>query len=75
MDKITRYKKLFPSEDGVDDLIVHPSGKVTMPKWLICLLLHSSGIKSRKKRTIKKILKTQLKKLISNYVISENREN
>lgn len=67
MDKIEKYKKRYPIENGIENLIVHSNGKVTIPKWLLCLMLHSSGLKSRKKRIVKKVLKNQLIKLIQNY--------
>lgn len=68
MDKIQRYKKRFLSEDGIENLIIHADGKTTIPKWLLCLVLHSCGLKSRKKRILKKVLKKQIIKLIENYL-------
>lgn len=67
MNKIERYKKMYPSEDGIDNLVIHSNGKITIPKWLLCLVLHSSGLKSRKKRILKKVLKKQIIKLIESH--------
>jgi hypothetical protein len=68
MDKLQKYKNLYPTKDGLDNLVLHESGKVSIPKWLIHLLLNESGIKSRKKRILKKVLKRQLQKLLERYV-------
>jgi|LakMenE01Jun11ns_1017448.scaffolds.fasta_scaffold7874014_1 hypothetical protein len=74
MTTIERYKKMY-SEPNDSDNIVLQNNKAIVPTWFAVYLLHGSGIKSRKKRIVKKILKTQLKKLILNYVESKNREN
>lgn len=67
MNKVEKYKQLYPSENGLDDLILHQSGKVTVPNWLIRLLLDESGLKSKRKRIIKKVLKRQLQKLLQKH--------
>lgn len=64
MNKLERYRKLYPADDGVENLIINSNGTLTIPKWLICLVLHSSGLKSRKKRIVKKVLKKQVIKLV-----------
>lgn len=64
MNKLERYRKLYPADDGVENLVINPNGTLTIPKWLICLVLHSSGLKSRKKRIVKKVLKKQVIKLV-----------
>jgi hypothetical protein len=71
MDKVTRYKKMYPPTNGINELVIEASGKVHMPTWLIKLLLNDSALKSRKKRIIKKVLKRQLQKLIENYAEQE----
>lgn len=69
MDKIQRYKKMYPAEKGEpNELVIEQSGKVHIPKWLLVLVLHTSGLKSRKKRQVKKILKREIKRLIMNHV-------
>jgi hypothetical protein len=64
MNKVERYRKLYPADDGIENMVINSNGKLTIPKWLICLVLHSSGLKSRKKRIVKKVLKKQVIKLI-----------
>jgi hypothetical protein len=64
MNKLERYRKLYPADDGIENMVINSNGKLTIPKWLICLVLHSSGLKSRKKRIVKKVLKKQVIKLI-----------
>lgn len=58
---IAKYKKLY-GDDG--ELTVSESGKVLMPLWLIMLLIHKSGVKSRKTRILKKVLKKEFMKMI-----------
>ena len=73
MDKIQRYKKMYPSEpNGNDNLIVDSNGKMVVPNWLIRYLVDSSGLKSKKKRIIKKVLKKQLIKILKNYAEAQN---
>ncbi len=72
MNKIDRYKKMYPSKNESNDLVVDPSGKLIVPQWLMHYVIHSSGVKSKKKRILKKILKKQLIKLIQNYAETEN---
>lgn len=67
MDKIERYKQMHPAKDGINELVVESSGKVHMPIWLVRLLIDASGLKSKKQRIIKKVLKRQLQKLLENY--------
>lgn len=69
-----RYKKLYAVENESDNIKIE-NNKANIPTWFAMYLLHSSGIKSKKKRIVKKILKNQLQKVILNYVKSENREN
>lgn len=58
---IAKYKKLY-GDDG--EFTVSESGKVLMPLWLIMLLIHKSGVKSRKTRILKKVLKKEFMKMI-----------
>ena len=72
MNKVDRYKKMYPSEDGNDDLIVNSNGKLIIPQWLVHYVIHSSGIKSKKKRILKKTLKKQLIKILQRYAETQN---
>jgi predicted proteasome-type protease len=73
MDKIQKYKKMYPSEaNGNENLVVDSNGKLIVPNWLIRYLVDSSGLKSKKKRLVKKVLKKQLIKIVKNYAETEN---
>lgn len=72
MNKIDRYKKMYPSLDGNNDLVVDSTGKLIVPDWLMHYVIHSSGVKSKKKRILKKVLKKQLIKILKNYAETEN---
>ena len=67
MDKVQRYKKMYPPVDGVEELVLKPNGSVDLPIWLIRYFLHSTGLKSRKKRLVKKRIKRELIKLLKAY--------
>lgn len=75
MNSLERYKKLFP-----DDTLAHFDAhkRLHIPIWLGMFIVHSVGLKSRKKRILKKILKKELTKAvlkyISNRILSADKE-
>lgn len=75
MDKVVRYKKLYPAVDGVENMVLNEDGKVDLPIWLTMLLIHNSGLKSRKKRIVKKRLKREVTKLLQTYIKTQNDSN
>lgn len=66
MDKFEKYKKLYSKPNDPESLTLHPDGKVDLPTWLGVYFLHSSGLKSRKKRLVKKRIKRELIKALKN---------
>jgi len=58
---LERYKNLYKDNS---ELTINDNGKIHIPIWLIMLLMHRSGIKSRKKRIMKKVLKREVMKLL-----------
>jgi len=71
MNKVDRYKKMFHKSDEPENMQVSSDGIVHVPIWLMMLVLHSSGLRSKKKRLVKKRLKREVMKLIQNYVENE----
>jgi hypothetical protein len=71
MNKVDRYKKMFAVSGENENMEVSADGKVHVPVWLMMLVLHSSGLRSKKKRLVKKRLKREVTKLIQNYVENE----
>lgn len=67
MDKISKYKQMYLTVDNKEE-ITFTNGRFEVPMWLQMLLLDSSGIKSKKKRVVKKIIKKQLTKMLLEYV-------
>jgi|OM-RGC.v1.035012705 hypothetical protein len=65
MDKITRYKRMYPDPNGLENMILKDNGTVDIPKWLALLLIHNSGLKAKSKRKIKKRLKREVVRLIT----------
>ena len=72
MTTLERYKKMYSEPDDSDRILI-TDNKATVPTWLAMYLLHSSGIKSKKKRIVKKTLKKQLSKVFKKY-LNENRQ-
>jgi len=63
-ENIAFYKKLYGGEDNVsfkDDLVI-------IPKWLEILVLHRTGLKTRKKRIVNKVLKKEFDSIFTNFV-------
>ena len=69
MDKITRYKKMYPDPNGLENMVLKDNGTVDIPKWLALLLIHNSGLKAKSKRKIKKRLKQEVIKLIKSGMV------
>jgi hypothetical protein len=59
---IDLYKKTYGGEDDV----IFKEDMVVIPKWLEMLVLHRSGLKTRKKRIVNKVLKREIDKLLTN---------
>ena len=55
-------KKTYGGEDDV----IFKEDMVVIPKWLEMLVLHKSGLKTRKKRIVNKVLKREIDKLLTN---------
>lgn len=62
---------MFAVSGENENMEVSADGKVHVPVWLMMLVLHSSGLRSKKKRLVKKRLKREVTKLIQNYVENE----
>lgn len=73
MTAIERYKQLY-SEPGDPDGIIIKNGAVVVPFWLLLFLIHKSGIKSKKRRILKKVLKRQLNAAIKDHLKNEARK-
>lgn len=58
--KIEYYKKLY----GDGEVKLLPNHRMEVPTWLVALLINKSGLKSRKKRLLKKRLKREIHKAI-----------
>lgn len=63
-ETISFYKKLYGGEDNV----TFTEESVLVPKWLEMLVLHRSGLKSRKKRIVNKVLKREIDSLFTTYL-------
>ena len=72
MTTLERYKKMYSKPNDSDNVLI-TDNKVTIPTWLAVYLLHSSGIKSKKKRIVNKTIKKQLSKVLKKY-LNENRQ-
>jgi hypothetical protein len=60
------YKNLYGGESEV----VFKEDSVLIPKWLEMLVLHRSGLKTRKKRIVNKVLKREIDSMLTAYTQS-----
>lgn len=65
MSKTERYKALYGNSSDNEGITITQEGKAVVPSWLALLLIHNSGLRSGKKRLVKKRLKRELMKVIS----------
>lgn len=55
----------FKAQYGGGELVVHPNGGIELPMWLAAMLLHLSGIRSKKRRIQKKVINREVSRLIA----------
>ena len=60
------YKNLYGGESEV----IFKEDSVLIPKWLEMLVLHRSGLKTRKKRIVNKVLKREIDSMLTAYTQS-----
>ena len=63
MINIENYKQRYGHGD-IRDEIQYKEGKFSLPLWLCIFILHKTGLKSRKKRHMKKRVKREFNRLI-----------
>ena len=56
----------FKQKHGDGELKVESNGRVEVPVWLMKMVVHLSGIRSRKRRVLKKVVKREVGQLIQN---------
>lgn len=54
--KVEQHAEKFKQQHGDGEFIMHPDGKIDVPNWLAAMLLHLSGIRSKKRRIQKKVI-------------------
>jgi hypothetical protein len=64
MSKTERYKSLYGEANGNEGITITQEGRAIVPAWLALLLVHNSGLRSGKKRLVKKRLKREVMKAI-----------
>jgi hypothetical protein len=58
--KVEQQAEKFKQLHGDGEFLMHPDGKIDLPMWLAAMLLHLSGIRSKKKRVQKKVIKREV---------------
>ena len=61
-----KYKSLY-GEDG--EFKISEDGRVFVPTWFLMLVIHRSGVKSRKIRILKKVVKKEINKLLKDSIL------
>lgn len=54
----------FKAQYGGGEFVMRPDGQVELPMWLAAMLLHLSGIRSKKRRIQKKVISREVTRLI-----------
>lgn len=62
MKPIEWYKEKYKSDSM--DLVIHSDGRVEVPLWLKEYILRKCGLKSKKRRIIKKVISRKLTEII-----------
>ena len=55
----------FKAQYGGGEFVVRPNGQVELPMWLAAMLLHLSGVRSKKRRAQKKVINREVNRLIA----------
>lgn len=57
---VEQHAEKFKQQYGGGEFVMHPDGRVDLPMWLAAMLLHLSGIRSKKKRIQKKVIQREV---------------
>lgn len=71
--KLEQHVEKFKQQYGGGELIVHPSGQVELPMWLAAMLLHLSGIRSKKRRIQKKVINREVVGLLKRATAAQSK--
>jgi len=58
--KLEQHVEKFKAQYGGGEMVVHPNGGIELPMWLAAMLLHLSGIRSKKRRIQKKVINREV---------------
>lgn len=58
--KVEQHAEKFKEKHGDGEFLMYPDGKIDVPTWLAAMLLHLSGIRSKKSRIQKKVIKREV---------------
>lgn len=61
---IQEHMSRFKNKHGDGDITMRPDGRMQVPVWLLEMVLHLSGIKSRKRRIVKKTITRKINELL-----------
>ena len=61
---IQEHINKFKVKYGDDEITMRPDGRMHVPVWLLEMVLHLSGLKSRKRRIVKKTITRKINELL-----------
>lgn len=61
---LEQHAEKFKAQYGRGEFKMRPDGQVELPMWLAAMLLHLSGIRSKKHRIQKKVIRREVSRLI-----------
>jgi hypothetical protein len=61
---IQEHMNRFKAKHGDGDITMRADGRMQVPVWLLEMVLHLSGIKTRKRRIVKKTITRKINELL-----------
>lgn len=62
---LEQHMEKFKEIHGGGKFGMRPDGQIELPMWLAAMLLHLSGIRSKKRRIQKKVISREVNRLIA----------
>lgn len=61
---IEQHINRFKAKHGDGEIEMAPDGRMHVPVWLLEMVLHLSGVRSRKRRIVKKVITRKINELL-----------
>lgn len=61
---IEQHMERFKAKHGDGEITMSDDGRMNVPVWLLHMVLHLSGVRSRKRRIVKKTITRKINELL-----------